>query len=71
MCKVHRSREVGQIQYASMHGLHLFAVGQACTMGLLANCTLVTGVLVVRKLLVVPESKMANLLMVFMSMLTV
>jgi hypothetical protein len=35
-------------------------------MGLLANCTLVMGVPVVRKLLVAPESKMAHLFMVSM-----
>jgi hypothetical protein len=40
-------------------------------MGLLASCTSVMGVLVVRKLLIALESKMARLLMVFMSMLTV
>jgi hypothetical protein len=40
-------------------------------MGLLASCTLVTGAPVVRKLLVVPESKKAHLLMVSMLMLTV
>ncbi len=40
-------------------------------MGFLASCTLVTGAPVVRKLLIVPESKMAHLLVVFMSMLTV
>jgi hypothetical protein len=39
-------------------------------MGLLASCTLVTVAPVVRKLLVAPESKMAHLLMVSMSMLT-
>jgi hypothetical protein len=40
-------------------------------MGLLASCTLVTGAPVVRKLLVAPEFKIAHLLMVSMSMLTV
>jgi hypothetical protein len=40
-------------------------------MGLLASCTLVMGALVVRKLLVAPESKMAHLLMVSMLILTV
>jgi hypothetical protein len=40
-------------------------------MGLLASCTLVMGASVVRKLLVVLEFKMAHLLMVSMSMLTV
>jgi hypothetical protein len=40
-------------------------------MGLLARRTFVMGAQVVRKLLIVSESKMANLLMVSMSMLTV
>jgi hypothetical protein len=40
-------------------------------MGLLASCKLVTGAPVVSKLLVVPESKMAYLLMVSMLKLTV
>jgi hypothetical protein len=39
-------------------------------MGVMAGCTLVTGALVVRKLLVAPESKMALLLIESMSMLT-
>ncbi len=46
-------------------------LGRRATMGLLASCTSVTGAAVVRKLLVVPESKMAHLLMVSMSILTV
>jgi hypothetical protein len=46
-------------------------LGRRATMGLLASCTLVMGALVVRKLLVAPESKIAHLLMVSMSMLTV
>jgi hypothetical protein len=40
-------------------------------MGLFASCTLLTGAPVMRKLLVVPESKIDHLLMVSMSMLTV
>jgi hypothetical protein len=40
-------------------------------MGLLASCTLVMGVPVVRKLLIAPESKIAHLLIVSMLMLTV
>ncbi len=40
-------------------------------MGLLASCTLVTGTPVVRMLLVVSEFKIAHLLKVSMSMLTV
>ncbi len=47
------------------------SLGRHAMMGLLASCTLVTGALVVRKLLVVPESKMACLLMISMSILTV
>jgi hypothetical protein len=46
-------------------------LGRPAIMGLLASCTLVTGVPGVRKLLVVPESKMADLLMASMLMLTV
>jgi hypothetical protein len=46
-------------------------LGRRAAMGLLARCTLVMGAPVVRKLLVVPESKIAHLLMVSMSMLTV
>ncbi len=46
-------------------------LGRHTTMGLLASCILVMGAPVVRKLLIVPESKMAHLLMVYMSMLTV
>jgi hypothetical protein len=41
------------------------------TMGLLGNCISMTGVPVVRKLLVAPESKMAHLMMVSMLMFTV
>jgi hypothetical protein len=37
--------------------------GRCATIGLLARCMLVMGALVVRKLLVVPESKVAYLLM--------
>jgi hypothetical protein len=40
-------------------------------MGLLASCMSMTGVPVVRKLLVAPESKMAHLMMVSMLMFTV
>ena len=47
------------------------SLGRPATMGLLASCTLVTRVPVVRKLLVVPESKMALLVMVSMSISTV
>ncbi len=47
------------------------SLGWRVTMGLLASCTLVTGAPMVRNLLVAPESKMAHLLMVSMSMLTV
>ncbi len=46
-------------------------LSRRATMGLLANCTLVTGALVVRNLLIALESKMAHLLMVSMLMLTV
>ncbi len=46
-------------------------LGRCATIDLLAFCTVVIGMLVVRKLLVAPESKMAHLLMVSMSMLTV
>jgi hypothetical protein len=46
-------------------------LGRCATMCLLASCTLVMGALVVRKLLVAPESKMVHLLMVSMSMFTV
>jgi hypothetical protein len=46
-------------------------LGRRAMMGLLASCTLVTGVPVVRKLLIGLESKMAQLLMVSMLMLTV
>ncbi len=46
-------------------------LGKCATMGLMACQTLLTGVLVVRKLRVAPESKMAQLLMESMSMLTV
>ncbi len=46
-------------------------LGKRATIGLVASCTLVTGALVVRKLLVAPESKIAHLLMVSMPMLTV
>jgi hypothetical protein len=40
-------------------------------MGFLASCTSVMGALIVMKLLIASESKMAHLLMVPMSMLTV
>jgi hypothetical protein len=46
-------------------------LGRCATMVFLESCTLVMGAPVVRKLLVVPESKMAHLLMVSMWMLTV
>jgi hypothetical protein len=46
-------------------------LGKCATMGLMAHQTLLMGALVVRKLLVAPESKMAQLLMESMSMLTV
>ncbi len=46
-------------------------LGRRAMMGLLASCVLVMGAPVVRKLLVAPESKMAHVLMVSMSMLTV
>jgi hypothetical protein len=46
-------------------------LGRHVTMGLLASCMLVTGAPVLRKLLVVPESKMALLVMVSMSISTV
>ena len=46
-------------------------LGRHAMMGLLASFTLMTGAPVVRKLLVAPESKMAHLLMVFMSILIV
>jgi hypothetical protein len=46
-------------------------LGRRATLGLLASCSLVMGVPVVRKLLVALESKIAHLLMVSMSMLTV
>ncbi len=46
-------------------------LGRHAMIGLLASCKLVTGAPVVRKLLIVPESKVSHLLMVSMSMLTV
>ncbi len=46
-------------------------LGKRAMMGLMARRTLLTGALVVRKLLIAPESKMAQLLMESMSMLTV
>ncbi len=46
-------------------------LSRRATMGLLASCTVVMGALVVRKLLIAPESKMAHLFMVSMPMLTV
>jgi hypothetical protein len=46
-------------------------LGRHAMMSLLASCTLVTGASVVRKFLIVPESNIAHLLMVSMSMLTV
>jgi hypothetical protein len=45
--------------------------GKRATMGLMVRWTLLTGALVMRKLLVAPESKMAQLLMESMTMLTV
>jgi hypothetical protein len=46
-------------------------LGKRATMGLMVCWMLLTGVLVVRKLLIAPESKMAQFLMESMSMLTV
>ncbi len=46
-------------------------LGKRATMGLMACWTLLTGALVMRKLLIAPESKMAQLLMESMSMLIV
>jgi hypothetical protein len=46
-------------------------LGKRATMGLMARWTLLMGALVARKLLVAPESKMAQLLMESMPMLTV
>jgi hypothetical protein len=46
-------------------------LGKHVTMGMRAHWTLLMGALVVRKLFVAPESKMAQLLMESMSMLTV
>ncbi len=46
-------------------------LGRHVMMGLLTSCTLVSGALVVRKLLIAPESKIAHLLMISMSMLVV
>jgi hypothetical protein len=46
-------------------------LGMRAAMGLMAHWTLLTGALVMRKLLVAPESKIAQLLMESMSMLTV
>jgi hypothetical protein len=48
-----------------------FPLGRRATINLLASCTLVTRAPVVRKLLIAPELKVAHLLMVSMSMLTV
>jgi hypothetical protein len=46
-------------------------LGRCAMMGLLATCTLVTGVPVVRKLIIEQESKTAHLLIVSISMLIV
>jgi hypothetical protein len=46
-------------------------LGKRATMGLMAHWTLLMGALAVRKLLIAQESKMAQLLMEFMPMLTV
>ena len=54
-----------------MRGSHLIAVGQACNNRFLGRLDVGPCAPVVRKLLVAPESKMAHLLMVSMSMLTV
>ncbi len=65
MGKACRDWEVEQIQHASVCRL------QRAAIGFWAGWMLVKWTPVVRKLLVVPESKMAQLLMVSMSMLTV
>jgi len=67
--KACRDWEVGQIQ-AGVCGSHLLAVRKACDNRFWAGWMLVTWAPVVRKMLLAPESKMAQLLMVSMSMLT-
>ncbi len=65
---------VGRVGKSSMHvrvDCTRAPLGKHATMGLMARWTLLTGALVVRKLLVAPESKMAQLLMESMLMLTV
>ncbi len=65
---------VGRLGKSSMHmcvSCTHSLLGKRATMGLMAHWTLMMRVLVVRKLLVAPESKMAQLLMESMSMLTV
>ena len=63
--------EAWQVQRTGVRGAYLITVGQACNDRFWVGWMLVTCAPVVRKLLVAPESKMAHLLMVSMSMLTV
>ncbi len=65
---------VGRLGKSSMHvcvNCTRSLLGKCAMMGLMARWTLLTGALVMRKLLVAPESKMAQLLMDSMSMLPV
>jgi hypothetical protein len=69
-----RRAVVGRSGKSSMHVCVVCtssALGKRVTMGLMARWMLLTGALVVRKLIIAPESKMAQLLMEPMLMLTV
>ncbi len=69
-----RRAVVGRLGKSSMHvcvDCTHSLLGKHATMGLMVRWTLLTGALVMRKLLVAPESKTAQLLMESMSMLTV
>ena len=69
-----RRAGVGRLGKSSMHvcvDCTHSLLGKHATMGLMVRWTLLTGALVMRKLLVAPESKMAQLLMESMSMWTV
>jgi hypothetical protein len=69
-----RRAGVGRLGKSSMHvcvDCTRSLLGKSAMMGLMACWMLLTGALVVRKLLLAPESKMAQLLMESMSMLTV
>ncbi len=69
-----RHAVVGRLAKFSMHvcvDCTRSPLGKHATMGLMASWTLLTGALVMRKMLVAPESKMTQMLMEPMSMLTV